>query len=137
MKEPVIFDTSVWIDFFNKKETQESILLEQYILADDEILMVPTILQEILQGIRDDKMYNQIKETLSFFPLLELPAYNAAVGAAELYRSLRKQGVTIRKSNDCLIAYYSIWFSTPIVHTDRDFDQIGKHSNLNVLKLDQ
>lgn len=134
MKEPVIFDSSVWIDFFNKKETKESLLLEQYILADDEILMVPTILQEILQGIREDKIYNQIKETLSFFRLLELPAYNTAVGAAELYRSLRKQGGTIRKSNDCLIAYYGIWFSVPIVHTDRDFDQISKYSDLNVLK---
>lgn len=138
MREPVIFDTSVWIDFFNKKETRESLLLEQYILADDEVLMLPTILQEILQGIREDRMYNQIKETLSFFRLLEfLPAYNTAVGAAELYRSLRKQGVTIRKSNDCLIAYYGIWFSVPIVHTDRYFDQISKHSDLNVLKLNQ
>ncbi|TYR35565.1 PIN domain nuclease [Sphingobacterium phlebotomi] len=134
MREPVIFDTSVWIDFFNKKDTRESLLLEQYILADDEVLMVPIILQEILQGIREGKMYNQIKEALSFFRLLELPAYHTAVGAAELYRSLRKQGVTIRKSNDCLIAYYAIWFSAPLVHTDRDFDQISKYSDLNILK---
>ena len=130
MKEGVIFDTSVWIDFLNKKDTREAHLLERYISTDDEVLMVPTILQEVLQGIREDNKYNQIKETLSFFKLLELPAYNAAVGAAELYRSLRQQGITIRKSNDCLIAYYAIWFSVPLIHADRDFDQIAKGSDL-------
>ena len=130
MKEGVIFDTSVWIDFLNKKDTREAHLLERYISTDDEVLMVPTILQEVLQGIREDNKYNQIKETLSFFKLLELPAYNAAVGAAELYRSLRQQGITIRKSNDCLIAYHAIWFTVPLVHADRDFDQIAKGSDL-------
>ncbi len=134
MKESLIFDTSVWIDFLNKKETAESTLLEEYISLDEEVFLVPVILQEILQGIRDDSLYARLKETLSFFTLLELPAYESAIGAADLYRSLRKQGITIRKSNDCLIAYYAIWFSIPIVHTDRDFDPISKQSGLKVVK---
>ncbi len=136
MNEPLIFDTSVWIDFLNKKETHEAGLLEEYILTDREVLLLPIILQEILQGIREDNVYTHVKETLSFFPLLELPAYESAIGAAELYRSLRRRGITIRKSNDCLIAYYAIWYSIPLVHTDRDFDQISKQSDLKVLKSD-
>lgn len=137
MREPLIFDTSVWVDFLNKKTTQEALLLQEYILADDEVLLVPTILQEILQGIREDSTYNHIKEALSFFRLLELPAYEVAVGGADLYRSLRKHGITIRKSNDCLIAYYAIRFSVSIAHIDRDFDQISKQSDLKVLKFDR
>jgi len=134
MREPLIFDTSVWIDFLNKKETREARLLEEYVLADDEVLLTPTILQEILQGIRTDSTYSEVRETLSYFRLLELPAYEAAVGAADLYRSLRKRGVTIRKSNDCLIAYYAIWFSTPLVHSDCDFGKIAHYSELEVWK---
>ncbi|MDT4862674.1 Ribonuclease VapC15 [compost metagenome] len=132
MKEPLIFDTSVWIDFLNKKKTAEATLLEEYISLDGEVLLVPVILQEILQGIRDDTVYARIKETLSFFTLLELPAYESAVGAADLYRSLRKEGITIRKSNDCAIAFYAIRFSVRVIHTDRDFDEISKQSALKV-----
>lgn len=135
MKEPLIFDTSVWIDFLNKKYSPEAQILEQYLLADNQILITPTIVQEILQGIRDDNKYHQIKEILSCFQLLEIPAYEAAIGAADLYRALRKYGVTIRKSNDCLIAYYAIWFSVSLVHIDRDFELISKHTNLKILKL--
>ena len=54
-------------------------------------------------------------------------------GAADLYRSLRKNGITIRKSNDCLIAYYAISFAVSLVHTDRDVDLLAKHSGLKVL----
>lgn len=137
MREPLIFDTSVWVDFLNKKQTQEALFLEEYILADGEVLLTPTILLEILQGIREDSKYSQVRETLSYFRLLELPAYGAAIGTADLYRALRKQGITIRKSNECLIAYYAIWFSVPLVHTDRDFDQIGLFTDLKVWTFNQ
>ncbi|MGV3761232.1 type II toxin-antitoxin system VapC family toxin [Parapedobacter sp.] len=131
MREPLIFDTSVWIDFFNKKPTPEAHLLEAYILEDGEIFITPTILQEVLQGIRHDNKYEQIKDTLSYFRLLEIPGYQATTGTAELFRSLRKHGVTIRKSNDCLIAYYAIWYDVPLVHVDRDFDLMVGHSELS------
>ncbi|GAA4800236.1 PIN domain nuclease [Olivibacter ginsenosidimutans] len=134
MSRPLLFDTSVWIDFLNKKDTPQARLLEAYIEADDGVLLTPTILQEILQGIRDDKKYFEIKEALSYFTLLDLPPKRAAIGSAELFRFLRKKGVTIRKSNDCLIAYYAVSHAVTIVHTDRDFDKIGQHSDLQVWK---
>jgi predicted nucleic acid-binding protein len=130
MKEPLIFDTSVWIDFFNDKNTDKVKLLASYIENNDRLLLTPTIVQEILQGIRDDKQYRKIKNILSYIEILELPQVEAAIGAAELYRSLRKKGLTIRKSNDCLIAIYAIEFSIKLVHSDSDFHLISKHSHL-------
>lgn len=130
MKEPLIFDTSVWIDFFNDKNTDKVELLASYIENNDRLLLTPTIVQEILQGIRDDKQYRKIKDILSYIEVLELPQIEAAIGAAELYRSLRKKGLTIRKSNDCLIAIYAIEFSIKLVHSDSDFDLISKQSYL-------
>jgi len=135
MNEALLFDTSVWIDFLNRKSTPEADLLGQYIETDTEVLLTPTILQEILQGIRDDTKYQQVKELLSYFTVLELPLIHAAIGAADLYRSLRKKGATIRKSNDCLIAYYALEFSCTMVHTDSDFDQVSGHTRLKVLRL--
>ena len=134
MSEPLIFDTSVWIDFLRNKSNPPSNLLTSYIEKNDQVLLIPTILQEVLQGIRDDAQYQHIKEILSYFTTLQLPPIQAAVGAAELYRSLRKKGLTIRKSNDCLIAFYAIEFSTPLVHLDNDFDLISKHTKLKTWK---
>jgi len=134
MSEPLIFDTTVWIDFLRNKHNAASDLLVEYIERNDQVLLVPAILQEILQGVREDAQYNHIKEILSYFTVLQIPPVQAAVGAADLYRALRKKGLTIRKSNDCLIAYYAIEFSIPLVHSDSDFDLISKHSRLKIWK---
>ena len=130
MSDPLIFDTSVWIDLLSHKSNPASDLLADYVEHNDQTLLTPTILQEILQGIRKDRQYVHLKELLSYFPMLQLPPSIAAVGAAELYRSLRKKGLTISKGNDCLIAFFAIEFSTPLVHLDNDFDLISKHSKL-------
>jgi predicted nucleic acid-binding protein len=134
MSEPLIFDTSVWIDFLRNKNNPPSDLLTSYIEKNDQVLLTPTILQEVLQGIRNDAEYRHIKDILSYFTTLQHPPIQAAVGAAELYRSLRKKGLTVRKSNDCLIAFYAIEFSIALVHSDSDFDLISKHTKLKTWK---
>ena len=134
MNDQLIFDTSVWIDFLRNKHTPPSELLAEYIETNDQVLLVPTVLQEVLQGIRDDTQYRHIKDILSYFTVLQVSPVQAAIGAAELYRSLRKKGLTIRKSNDCLIAFYAIKFSATLVHADNDFDLISKHSRLKTWK---
>jgi predicted nucleic acid-binding protein len=130
MSVPLIFDTSVWIDFLRGKRNPQSDLLTSYVEQEDQVLLIPTILQEVLQGIREDTQYRQIKDIFSYFTVLQLPPVQAAIGAAELYGGLRKRGVTIRKSNDCLIAFYAIESSTSLVHLDSDFELISKHSKL-------
>jgi predicted nucleic acid-binding protein len=134
MSEPLLFDTSVWIDFLRYKPTPAANLLADYFERNDQVLLVPIILQEILQGIREDKQYLHLKDIFSYFSVLQISPVQAATGAAELYRSLRKKGLTIRKSNDCLIAFYAIEFSTTLVHADNDFDLIRKHSKLKTWK---
>jgi|SRR5580692_10942469 predicted nucleic acid-binding protein len=132
MTQQLLFDTSVWIDFLRNKNTPEADLLTDYIASNHPLVLTPTIIQEVLQGIRDDAQYRQIKDILSYITTFQLPPIQAAIGAAELYRSLRKKGLTIRKSNDCLIAFYAIEFSTPLAHSDADFDVIAAHSKLKI-----
>jgi predicted nucleic acid-binding protein len=67
--------------------------------------------------------------------MLVMNPIEAALDAANLYRSLRQKGVTIRKANDCLIAAYAIHFSIEICHNDVDFDQIAQHSSLKTTPL--
>ena len=52
--------------------------------------------------------------------------------AAALYRRCRRQGETVRKLADCLIAAVAIRAEIPILHNDRDFDTLARHTELQV-----
>lgn len=124
MTEPIIADTSVWKGFFKGIESTQVKTLAKYIENDNTIYLCPTIIQEVLQGISNDKHYKQIRNYLLAFNILNDDGIEIAISAADLYRSLRKKGVTIRKSNDCIIAQYAIKYSLSILHQDRDFNMI-------------
>ena len=127
MTKSVLVDTSVWIEFFNGVKSKESDLLSKYIKLSYPIFLCPVILQEILQGFRSDNDYEKCKELLLEFPFIHVNTIDMAIGAADIYRTLRKRGITIRKSNDCLIAFYALSHKIPILFKDRDFSMIHKH----------
>ena len=120
--ESIIVDTSVWIDFFNGINSEEVDKFSTIMESEVIIWLTPTILQEILQGFTIDKDFKLAKGLLNDFPLFYLDPRDAAIGAAELYRKMKKAGKTIRKSNDCLIAYYAIEKGIPLLQKDRDFE---------------
>lgn len=129
----IIVDTSVWVDFFNGQVNEQTTKLKQLIIDDEEIILIPVIIQEILQGIRQDNQFKLVLGLLKGFPVFKRKAVADAIGAAKLYRNLRKKGITIRKSNDCLIAYICIKTGSRILFKDRDFDMIiesGKLKNI-------
>ncbi len=126
MKESIIVDTSVWIDFFKGEDTEQVKTLVAYIQADEPLFLCPTIIQEVLQGVVNDNQYKKIKDYLLCFNVLNDDSLETALEAAKIYRSLRKKGITIRKSNDCLIAQYALKYNLIILHKDRDFDMMLK-----------
>ncbi len=63
--------------------------------------------------------------------ILLIDQIESSIGAAHLYRKLRKEGV--KKSNDCLIAYYAVYFGIHLLHKDNDFDLIAGKSDLKIL----
>lgn len=131
----MLVDTSVWIDFFNGKNSANTNLLKNFLEEEELIFTVPIIIQEILQGIRDDKQYNEVKQALLNLEILKLDPVEAAIGAADLYRALRKTGITIKKSNDCVIAFYAIYYNVELLHKDSDFDLIAKYTKLKILNI--
>jgi len=124
MNGPVLADTSVWINFFKGVDSKEVEVLIRYIENDSPVYLCPTIVQEVLQGINNDKQFREVQASLLAFNILNDDGVEMAISAANLYRWLRKRGITIRKSNDCLIAQYAIKHSLQVLHQDRDFDLI-------------
>ena len=128
-----LFDTSVWIDFRNGIKSPQTDLLTES-LKVNKACYCPVILQEFLQGIKIDRDFNQYEEDFNGLHSLVLDPYFVARSAAEIYRSIRKRGITIRKPNDCLIAFYAIHFDIELCHNDIDFEHIAQNTSLKIWK---
>ncbi len=129
----VLVDTTVWIDLFAAKSTPEVNELERLLNEGEDICTCGIILTEVLQGIREDEDYQRTLSRFNTFLFLPMNR-QAFVRAAELYRSLRRRGVTIRKPVDCMIASIAIEHDIALLHNDRDFDPIEIHCGLKVVR---
>ena len=129
----LLVDTSVWIDFFGGRDLPHVATLERFILDNQDLALCGIILTEILQGIADDTTYRRVRRYLG--PLIMLPMPEAVfVRAADIYRKLRKQGITTRKTNDCIIAATALEHQCQLLHKDKDFAPMAKHYPLKVVK---
>jgi predicted nucleic acid-binding protein len=134
MTGPVLVDTSVWIDHLNGKQTPEAELLAELLRTGGLICICPPIVQEILQGISDGRHFQLIMTLLLRQIVLTAEPIEEAVKAAEMYQHLRRKGVSIRSSNDCLIAYYAIHYNASVLQSDRDFRNIAAHTSLKLVE---
>ena len=131
-----LVDTTVWIDIFSGRNTAQVAMLESLIDKREDICLCGVILTEVLQGITNDKQYKKTKSVLSdliFFPM----TYDTFLLAANIYRTLRVKGVTIRNSVDCMIASVCVENNVRLLHNDRDFDRIAEHFDLRVVDVEQ
>ena len=126
-----LVDTSVWIDFFAGREAAHVARLERLLAEDADVAICGINLTEILQGLRDEVSVQRVRRFLE--PLILLPMGESVfVAAATLYRELRAKGVTIRKTNDCIIAATAMAHDCALLHNDRDFTSMARHVALVV-----
>jgi len=129
----ILVDTSVWIDFFAGRDLPHVAALEHFILDNEDLALCGIILTEILQGIADDATQRRVRRYLS--PLIMLPMPERVfVRAADIYRKLRKHGITIRKTNDSIIAATALEHHCQLLHNDKDFAPIAEYFPLKVVK---
>ncbi|MGH8550938.1 MAG: type II toxin-antitoxin system VapC family toxin [Methylococcales bacterium] len=121
----VLVDTSVWIDYFNGRTTAQTEKLDA-LLSSTVVVVGDLIVAEVLQGFSSDTDYKVAKNLLTELELVSLCNIARAIKAADHYRLLRQQGITIRKTIDCLIATFCIENHLPLLYSDRDFDPFAK-----------
>lgn len=126
----VLVDTSIWIDFFQHPASPQAARLEDLIKEHNRVVLCGIILQEILQGIRDNKSHVATKERLIRLPYLDM-SKEIHLAAASLYRSLRARGITV-PSADTSIAALAIFNHIPLYTKDDHFSIIAKHARLEL-----
>lgn len=128
----VLVDTTVWIDFLSARSYPHVKTLENLIFNREDLCICGIVLTEVLQGIREDSEFRRTRDL--FGNLIFLPmGYSIFLRSAEIYRALRKKGITIRKAVDCMIAAVAIENDIPLLHNDKDFVPIEKHLGLKTL----
>lgn len=121
----IVVDTSVWIDVLNEVSTPQADLCIELIEGGAPVALTDIVFTEILQGLRSDDEARQVERHLRAFPVLRLDGLDDFALAAELHRTARRAGVTIRKTLDCLIAAPCVRTGTPLLHADADFDRLA------------
>jgi predicted nucleic acid-binding protein len=124
--------TSVWIDYFDGRATRETEPLDS-LLGAKRLLIGDLILTEVLQGFRTQQEFGRAREYFELLEFRPMAGREVALLAATNHRELRAIGVTVRKTNDLLIATFCILGNHSLLHCDRDFDAFEQYLGLDVV----
>ena len=117
----ILVDSSVWIDYFNGRRTAQTDWLDSA-LGSTPVIVGDLILTEVLKGFQNQREFNIAKDLLLNMPFMAMVGREIALKSAENYRSLRRKGVSVRKTMDVLIGTFCIHYELPLLHSDRDFE---------------
>lgn len=122
----ILVDTSAWVYALNTKGFEFRQL--------QQIAICLPIIQEILQGVTHTGTHEKLRRGLLALPCLESPvSLDLYLEAADIFRSGREKGFTIRSGIDCLIAAIAIENRIPVFHRDRDFDFLARFTSLKTV----
>jgi len=128
----LFLDTSAWIELFHRPARLD---LASFGGLDEVVTCLPVV-QEVLQGFRDERAYRTAREAMLALPTVESPLSRQVVEeAVALYRDARRAGFTVRSSVDCLIAACALRHDLTVIHRDRDFPALARVSPLRERNL--
>ena len=125
----VLIDTSAWIEFL--RDTGSAVCTAVDELLAQEVAVCDAVRMEVLSGARDESHLLGLRRLLARAVVVPTRATDYD-DAASLYRRCRRQGETVRKLIDCLIAAAAIRANVPILHSDADFEALARHTELQV-----
>jgi predicted nucleic acid-binding protein len=128
----ILVDTSAWIEVLKGRAGGRF----RQAIAGDEVVTCLPIMQEVLQGIDDERAFHVASAAFADIPILENPlTRDVFTDAVQLYRAARRAGITVRSSVDCLIATCALRHSAAVLHIDRDFEHLSRITELQVRRL--
>lgn len=130
----MIVDTSAWVEFLRGTLSPTCLFVRDNL--EGSLRITGTIKMELLAGAKTDQQLLELQSLLAIPELI--PTHEEDFeDAARLYRTCRRNGVTIRTMSDCLIAAIAIRNGIPVLHNDRDLALLAQHTELQVIKPSQ
>jgi predicted nucleic acid-binding protein len=131
----VLVDTSVLIDYLGTVENSGTRAFQSILDSGIAYGITSFTYMEILQGVRTEREFEQVKRYLDTQKFYGFPDEKASFAeAARIYFLCRKRGITISSTIDCLIARAAIENDIFLLHNDKDFDSIAKVVKLKIFR---
>jgi predicted nucleic acid-binding protein len=128
----ILADTSAWVEYLRATGTPVHLRLRELIADEGELVTTEVGTMELLAGAASPEGVTQLRRLLGRFDVLAVEGLADYEAAAELYRRCRAGGETVRKLTDCLIAAVAVRAGATVLHRDRDFEVIARHTPLRV-----
>ncbi len=129
----ILVDSSAWIEYLRATDSPVDRHLHSALGDKQSLATTGVVMLEVLAGARDEPHARKLSRLLGRCSLLRSEEPSDHEAAAALYRACRRQGTTIRRPPDLLIATIAIRTDTPLLHLDGDFDAIARHAPLRVV----
>jgi len=130
----VIVDTSVWSHALRRNtppNDPQTRKLAYLLNRGQDLFLLGVILQELLQGIRNQADFDKVREHLEVFPVLQLERQDY-IAAAELRNQCASHGINAG-TIDFQIAAACIQYDYSLLTCDSDFTHIASCCSLRLI----
>jgi len=127
----VLVDTTIWSLALRRRpvdiSAEETTLVDEWsrLVRTGEAVLALPIRQEILSGVRSEKAFRALQQSLSAFRYLDIEPTDYD-RAAEFYNTCRSHGVA-GTATDLLLCAAASRSEMPIFTTDGDFPFYARH----------
>jgi hypothetical protein len=128
----VLADTSAWIEYLRATGSPTHLAMRSAVRTGDLMTCDPVVL-EVLAGVPRDADAPGYARLLAGAAHHATVPFHDAAAAARLYRVCRRAGETVRSLVDCQIAAIAIRLEVPVLHRDRDYEVLARHTPLQVI----
>ncbi|MCY4176606.1 MAG: PIN domain nuclease [Acidimicrobiaceae bacterium] len=127
----ILVDSSAWVEYLRATGSAAHLRVRTALMKA-EIAVCDAISMEVLAGARNKSHLRDLNHLLARAVMLETLSLDYGI-AASIHRACRHQGETPRSLIDCLIAAVAIRGEVTLLHADRDFGVIARHTTLRVI----
>lgn len=129
----ILVDSSVLIDYLEGRDGAAVTRFSEVLERGIPFGLSPLTVLEVLQGAATAKDFDRLRDYLGSQTLYGLrQGLDSYVAASKIFFDLRRKGLTVSGSMDCLIAQTAIEHGLSLLHSDSDFDRIAKISPLKI-----
>ena len=128
----ILPDSSAWVEEFRRTGSEIHLALARLLKAGEDVALTEPVVMELLAGTRSKDELRAIRGRLLSFPMLRVKDLVTYERASAVWRACRAAGEPVRNTIDCLIAAVAIREGARVLHADRDFDVIARHTELQI-----
>ncbi len=131
----ILPDSSAWIEGLRGTGSAVDLALTRLLDDGSDIAVTEPVIMELLAGARSASELRATRSRLLALPMLRVEDLVTYERASAVWRACRVAGESIRNTIDCLIAAVAIREGASVLHADRDFDVIARHTDLRIEPL--